>query len=108
VAIAGAAALREACRPTPTTATRRKHGVSLEATKVPRYATEKREKEVPERSATPSSSMAELRRAFRGGSTGNAALPGLGSLCGEDEEIEGLKAELGTQFGRRWCGGERA
>jgi hypothetical protein len=37
---------------------------------------------------------------------GNAALLGLGSLRGEDEGIEGLKAELEMQFGRRWCGGD--
>jgi hypothetical protein len=39
---------------------------------------------------------------------GNAALPVLGSLRGEDEGIEGFKAELGTWFGRWWCGGDRA
>jgi hypothetical protein len=37
---------------------------------------------------------------------GNAALLGLGSLRGEDEGIEGLKAELETWFGRRWCCGD--
>jgi hypothetical protein len=37
--------------------------------------------------------MAELRLASRGGSIRNAALPRLGSLHEEDEEVEGLKAE---------------
>jgi hypothetical protein len=32
---------------------------------------------------------------------GNAALPRSGSLRREDERIEGLKAELGTWFGRQ-------
>jgi hypothetical protein len=50
----------------------------------------------------------ELRRDHRDGGVGNAALPGFGSLRGEDEGIEGLRAELGTRFGTRWCGGERA
>jgi hypothetical protein len=38
---------------------------------------------------------------------GNAALPILGLLRGEDEGVEGLKAELDARFGGRRCGGER-
>jgi hypothetical protein len=39
---------------------------------------------------------------------GNAALPVLGLLRGEDERVEGLKAERLTQFGWQGRGGERA
>jgi hypothetical protein len=39
---------------------------------------------------------------------GNAALPMLGLLRGEDEGVEGLKAERLTRFGGWGCGGERA
>jgi hypothetical protein len=46
-----------------------------------------------------SSSRAELRRASRGGGVRNVALTRLSSLRKEDEEVEGLKAEQGMQFG---------
>jgi hypothetical protein len=39
---------------------------------------------------------------------GNAALPVLGLLRGEDEGVDGLKAERLTRFGRQGCGGDRA
>jgi hypothetical protein len=40
----------------------------------------------------------DFRRGHHGGGVGNAALPRLGSLCGEDEGIEGFKAELEAQI----------
>jgi hypothetical protein len=58
--------------------------------------------------AMTSSSRVELRRAYRDGGVRNVALPTLSSLREEDEEVEGLKAERGMQFGRWWCSGERA
>jgi hypothetical protein len=56
--------------------------------------------EALERLATMSPRMVELRRASHGSSIINVALPRLGSLREEDEEIEGLKVERGMQFGR--------
>jgi hypothetical protein len=62
--------------------------------------------EALDRLAMMSSSMVVLRRASRGGSIGNAALPRLGLLREECKEVEGLKAERLAPFGRQWCSGE--
>jgi hypothetical protein len=52
-----------------------------------------------------SASMAELRRASRGGSIRNVASPVLGQFNGEDDEVGEMVAKLWTRFDRRWCSG---
>jgi hypothetical protein len=39
---------------------------------------------------------------YYGGKIGNATLPRLGLLRGEDEEVEGFRAELLVGFSRWW------
>jgi hypothetical protein len=47
-----------------------------------------------------------LRRRTATAEMGNAALPMLGLLRGEDERVEGLKAKRLTRFDGRGFGGE--
>jgi hypothetical protein len=53
-----------------------------------------------------STNAAALRRGLCGGGAGNVASPELGSLHGEDEKIEELKAELLVRWSGERCGGE--
>jgi hypothetical protein len=53
---------------------------------------------------TASAHMEDLRRGLHGGGASNAALPGFGSLRGEDEEVEELHAKLLARRSGEWCG----